>query len=58
MEGSGSIDALKSTMEHLHWYEEQLALKKEEKPGTAALAAISKQSAETSYLQREGSLLR
>lgn len=41
MEGSGSIDALKSTMEHLHWYEGQLALRKEEKPGTAALAAIA-----------------
>jgi len=41
MEGSGSIDALKSTMEHLHWYEGQFALRKEEKPGTAALAAIA-----------------
>ena len=28
-------------MEHLHWYEGQLALRKEKKPGTAALAAIA-----------------
>ena len=37
----GVSDALKSTMEHLHWYEGQLALRKEKKPGTAALAAIA-----------------
>lgn len=41
MEGSGGKDVLKYTMEHLHWYEGQLALRKEEKPGIASLAAIA-----------------
>ena len=38
---SMTTDALNSTMEHLHWYERQLARRKEKKPLTASLASIA-----------------